>query len=440
MQESGSLRCRCSVIVLLVILVCPLITLSRAFTVPLVENSALYMNEVATSSSPQSDLESAAELIVRGAISKVYCQLKKGTIWSRAEVTVQSVEKGMPVSKVIVEYEGGEVGDVGLIASNQPRFSVGEHVLLYLVRGEGDAFNVVGGPAGKVLLDSSGRILNEAGPGYSYSGIHWPLSKVPIGYYVNTAGGPAGALSAVEAGFQAWNEAGTTFSFRYLGEATRQDAFDGQNVVCWRYYDGPGRALAVAMTWYYLSTQEIVECDIRFDSSDSWATDGSDKMYDVQNVAAHESGHWLSLNDLYDLACCEMTMYGYAGLGETKKRTLELGDVAGIRAIYPSFDFGLSNSGGVMVTQGGSGSNRITVTFASAIRRTVTLSASVPSQIAFAVVISFNPSSGDLTFTSICTITASSSAPTGSYTITVVGTSGAFTRTTSFTLTVYTTS
>jgi hypothetical protein len=40
------------------------------------------------------------------------------------------------------------------------------------------------------------------------------------------------------------------------------------------------------------------------------------------------------LNDVYSDACSEATMYAYASLGETKKRTLDNGDIAGIEAIY----------------------------------------------------------------------------------------------------------
>jgi hypothetical protein len=281
-------------------------------------------------------LNETAELIIRGKINKIESSLANGTVQSRAEVIVHAVEKGPHVSKIIVEYEGGEVGDIGVTLSNQPRFKVEEHVRLYLVRGRGDTYTVVDGPAGKVELDPESQAEKQAGSGYSYSGLHWPSNKIPVSYYVNTAGGPTSPLAAVQAGFQAWNDAGAAFSFAYLGTTTRQSAdnVDGYTVVCWQYVDGPGRTLAVAWIWYYPSTNEIVECDIRYDSADAWATDGSSDKFDVQGIAAHESGHWLCLDDLYDTQYSEMTMYGYASPGETKKRTLEWGDIAGIRYIY----------------------------------------------------------------------------------------------------------
>ncbi len=111
-----------------------------------------------------------------------------------------------------------------------------------------------------------------------------------------------------------------------------------------------------------------------------------------------------------------------------------------ITVTVPPFDFSLSNSGGITVVQGSSGSNIITVNLVSGTTGPVTLSASgLPS----GALASF---SGGCTVTPSCpisptlsvtlTITASSSTPTGSFTVTVNGTGGGQTRTTIFTLTV----
>ena len=55
---------------------------------------------------------------------------------------------------------------------------------------------------------------------------------------------------------------------------------------------------------------------------------------DLQNIATHEFGHGAGLDDLYEDSCSEETMYGYAENGETKKRTLGSGDIAGIVELY----------------------------------------------------------------------------------------------------------
>jgi hypothetical protein len=55
---------------------------------------------------------------------------------------------------------------------------------------------------------------------------------------------------------------------------------------------------------------------------------------DLQNIATHELGHGVGLGDLDDSDNSEKTMYGYSTWGETKKRTLDLGDITGIKVLY----------------------------------------------------------------------------------------------------------
>ncbi len=54
---------------------------------------------------------------------------------------------------------------------------------------------------------------------------------------------------------------------------------------------------------------------------------------DLQNIATHELGHTVGLSDLYN-RCLEETMYGYSSEGETSKRSLNPGDIAGLKAIF----------------------------------------------------------------------------------------------------------
>jgi len=100
-------------------------------------------------------------------------------------------------------------------------------------------------------------------------------------------------------------------------------------------YDG---AIAVAIIWGYFGGpppfRELVEWDMIFDDVDfNWGIEDPDKM-DFENIATHELGHAVGLGDLYKDECSEQTMYGYSTEGETKKRTLESGDITGIQALY----------------------------------------------------------------------------------------------------------
>jgi hypothetical protein len=65
-----------------------------------------------------------------------------------------------------------------------------------------------------------------------------------------------------------------------------------------------------------------------------WSLKGEAGKMDVQNIMTHEFGHWCGLADLYNDVDYWLTMYGYAGYGEIYKRSLGLGDINGLRAVY----------------------------------------------------------------------------------------------------------
>ncbi len=69
--------------------------------------------------------------------------------------------------------------------------------------------------------------------------------------------------------------------------------------------------------------------DVDFD----WSNTGDPTKMDFENIATHEIGHAMGLSHPSD-TCLEETMYAFASEGETKKRTLEAGDIAGINKLY----------------------------------------------------------------------------------------------------------
>jgi len=168
--------------------------------------------------------------------------------------------------------------------------------------------------------------------------IKWFTSNVT--YYVNPSGGPSNNLSAFQAAMQTWTDVVTSyFTFVYGGTTTNSSCGtnDGSNIVCFGAM-GLNGILAWNAFWYNSSSGQILDSDIKFNTSYSWATDGSPSAYDVQNVGTHELGHSLSLADLYNAADSEKTMYGYGAVGETRKRTLDQDDINGITYLYPNGD------------------------------------------------------------------------------------------------------
>jgi len=123
------------------------------------------------------------------------------------------------------------------------------------------------------------------------------------------------------------------------------EAPDYKNELVFGDYHEEG-VIAVCIVWGYFrgppSTRRIVEFDIMFNTDYTWGYAGvtdEDNPYDLdimdlQNIATHELGHSVGLGDLYDDVASEETMYGLSEYGETKKRTLYLGDIAGIQKLY----------------------------------------------------------------------------------------------------------
>lgn len=191
---------------------------------------------------------------------------------------------------------------------------------------------------------------------YKYSGIHWNTSSLPIDYVVNlnSSGDDGTFLSGIINAFSVWEaDDQSSIDFEYNGGFSgTPSSFEivrtanGTNEVGWvdlsQIYPG---AIAVTMVWYNSLTKEIVEIDMGMNSALPWTqniiagdpnnSEGTAGYFDVQNIATHEVGHWLMLGDLYNKPTTSQTMYGYGSTGEVNKRSLESGDLAGLRLIYP---------------------------------------------------------------------------------------------------------
>jgi hypothetical protein len=219
-------------------------------------------------------------------------------------------------------------------------------------------------PHGISQVDTGGIQLSQ----YQYSGIHW--DNPSINYYVNIGKQDSAFLGGIRAAFQTWDDVSVTFTASYSG-ATKsspltlqakwnrrlQQFVGAQNVVGWKNLSQYPGAIAITYEWYYgvsLGDVHLIEVDTALNSSSmfhwwqisvigdpdtaTWPSGQESAAYDVdvQNIMIHEAGHWLVLDDLYDSADMEQTMYGYADEKELKKRSLEDGDIAGIIAIYGS--------------------------------------------------------------------------------------------------------
>ncbi|MCJ7469538.1 hypothetical protein MUO74_03430 [Candidatus Bathyarchaeota archaeon] len=169
-------------------------------------------------------------------------------------------------------------------------------------------------------------------PNYELIGIKWYTT---INYYINPSNSygfsTTAAVNTITASTSAWDKETAFAVFSYKGTTTKTAGKrDGYNVISWgRYSVG---AIAVTYLWY--SGDRITETDCRMNTRYAWSLTGEAGKMDVQNIMTHEFGHWCGLADLYNAADYWLTMYGYGNYGETYKRTLGLGDINGLEAVY----------------------------------------------------------------------------------------------------------
>lgn len=202
---------------------------------------------------------------------------------------------------------------------------------------DGDKSNGKTGPV--CQLTTNDQINN-----YGLTG--WQIPAGSIQYHVNYRTMPANLTSAnttiaLGESFGTWDEQENVLTFvEGASSPIARYGLDGVNLVAWGTV--PNNAIAVTYTWYYANTGQRVESDTIMNKRLSWSwspytTDcaGITGKYDVQNIMTHEIGHWLGLNDLYDQASKDLTMYGYGVTRELKKDTLGLGDILGVEALYP---------------------------------------------------------------------------------------------------------
>jgi hypothetical protein len=211
-----------------------------------------------------------------------------------------------------------------------------------------DGYAIIDYKKGHAKPDHAGGPKNNGG---STSSCFTPLAKgatwaVTEPYIVDTDNDVGlehdDILAAMSFGAAQWNA--ETYPFAVFG-AQSYDSVDHNSIgvsmnthneVDFRPINEPG-VIAVTYVWgifYGPPSQRILsEWDMRFNTNFAWGTDGDGNVMDLLNIAAHELGHALGLGHPEN-TCTEETMYAYATEGETKKRDLHDGDIAGAQELY----------------------------------------------------------------------------------------------------------
>jgi hypothetical protein len=169
-------------------------------------------------------------------------------------------------------------------------------------------------------------------PDYKLLSYHWYTT---INYYINPKNkygfSTTAVVNTITTSVNTWDKETSFQVFSYKGTTTRTAGRrDGYNVISWGAY----QAGVIAVTYIWSSGSRVVETDCRMNTYYQWSLSGEAGKMDVRNIMTHELGHWCGLADLYNDVDYWLTMYGYGNFGETYKRTLGLGDINGLKAVY----------------------------------------------------------------------------------------------------------
>ena len=170
--------------------------------------------------------------------------------------------------------------------------------------------------------------------------------KVMENWVVNTSNSygisSSSVLSTLSAGIQKWENAaqanilgsGTITTAALVADTVAMDNLNevyfgeleegtiGVTIV-WGIFGGPPQG------------RELREWDQVYNTLYNWGDAAiNPALMDFESIATHELGHSVGMGDLYQSECIEETMYGYGTEGETKKRDLNTGDIAGINKLY----------------------------------------------------------------------------------------------------------
>ena len=179
---------------------------------------------------------------------------------------------------------------------------------------------------------------------YTKLGFRW---TTPVSWSYNATGQKVSGASTIRSGADAWTgavsvcgrKATTTAAERFVGTTTQATgvtaaggcgASSGTSVVGW----GSLRSGTLAVTCVWSRSGTAIEVDQRYSTAVAWSTSTacSGARFDLRGVATHEWGHAFGLG--HTAQNSGLVMKPASTTCEVGQRTLGLGDLMGIDALY----------------------------------------------------------------------------------------------------------
>ncbi|MFH1835645.1 MAG: matrixin family metalloprotease [Methanobacteriota archaeon] len=173
---------------------------------------------------------------------------------------------------------------------------------------------------------------------YKLTGVKW--KSLPVDYVVNPTN-PDGlsenfVVSTISTSAETWDDETSIELFRDTLSVDYGAQYGVQNYVnAIAFGDNAPGVIAVTTYWFTRRGKQLVEFDIEFNTDYVWGDASVDpNVMDLINIATHELGHAVGMDDIYSNACAAVTMYGYSDYGDVEKRSLETPDVTGLQQMY----------------------------------------------------------------------------------------------------------
>ncbi len=187
--------------------------------------------------------------------------------------------------------------------------------------------------------DNVGNPSKTSNSCYKLMGIKW--NTLPVRYVINPVNSQGLDYSfianAISTSAETWDSdtSKELFNDLYVIDASaRYRVFDSKNSIVFGPYSD-NNVIAVTSVWYTRAGKQIIEFDMLFNEYYIWGDAAIDpSVMDLQNIATHELGHSVGLDDIYTTTCSAVTMFGYSDEGDISKRTLEQPDITGLQKMY----------------------------------------------------------------------------------------------------------
>ena len=175
----------------------------------------------------------------------------------------------------------------------------------------------------------------------------WRDGDLPVTYYINQNGAAhciGDEFKAVQRALADWENIQQCFwSGCYAGttdkvSGAQSNTSDGFNVVSWEDLGGTSPLTYGRARFWYDASNYNYEADISFNDNAAvpWSALKADsclhEKYDLESVATHEFGHWMSFAHSCDT---KATMYCFGDSNETHKRTINDCDFNCMHWFYP---------------------------------------------------------------------------------------------------------